>query len=771
MINVQQVGLSFHAVADKLQEIKRDLTRFELRQQQGAEMQKHLNDFCAQVAKQERTTGEFENTLRQFWVILMADCQFVLDPNVALAARCDSSCLERNTILCLCAELRLHGCWLHGTLHKCGASYPSCKMIYTTIELQEMCLFSKTHLGYARIANSDSTYRNQRSTDGGAGHSNRKYTDSRREMNSLRDTFRIADPRDDIISAHVHELMGDSAVTEVEKSSEQIYAEMEFEIQKEKKKRKITPEPKKVEPVPAPAPALPTLPVTAKEPKLKTEDKHSIDKIAQYLKELEEKEERFNAGKKPIQAAPPPKALKARVSEKQKDKLRRIAEAKMHVVVNTILNDLLDKGARKYYNEYIAKAHTARLAAIIDSHLKNAQRDRVLPNLAHILTSIANAREEVEEISVELEWPKQAADRYSKIIISLWKTCFASPYVRDQLDASLSSPAADRRRKRNQARRAQRASRNGSPVRPGIVTTMTTTTTKSNNNTASEMGITHTPTSADLATLRQVALAVLYSLKKGLYLTVANSIFMSGQGGSVAGQDVCVFAPCEALALLMPPRSKTFYFGEVAQRALKARIARGYYGPAPFDPLEDLEHLDNVDEASASRSDAASMLLRRHSTRNSALKMRRDTSDFNSTRALISGKSDLRKASTESPRGVRSSSLVLSSRLGDELRSSQQAEIGRASRKRKKRSGTGHVALVDGERESGGSGYLSGLGNSSASAVSCVPMHMREPFLSGNSVNNKNLVYSERDMEDGFHFLRKSLESYGVKLHEVLNKI
>ena len=757
MISVLTKGLSFHEHVARLEPIKRDLTRFELRAQQGAEMAQHLHEFCSQVPREKKKTPDFEGMLRKFWVVLMADCQFALDPNVALAAHCDESCMKLNTVLLLSDELRLYGCWLHGTLHKCGTSYTTCKMIYTTDKLEESCIFSKVHLGHSLIYNSESTYNNQRSTDAGAGHSNSKYRESRVEMNALRDTFRVRDWRDDAMAEYIHDTTPGSMVTELKKSNAQIYAELQFHVDKEKKSAPSSPPPTKrkkattAEPTPPPLPPPPETPAPTKVA-AKDKDALKMEMIFEHIERLEKLEAQKMA-QRPTPPPPPPpmKTASAKVSERRLDKMRRVAEAKMHVVVTTVIDDLLDATARDHYNEYIRKEHKVHLTELINAHLKNAQRERVLPNLSHMLTTIDNASERVEEITVETQRPSQAVDRHTKIIVSLWKVCFHSPYVNEQLSASLSSPTAERRRERNKSRRATDGVRGGGG------------------------GVTHTPSSTDLATLRQLTLAVLYSLKSGFYIAVANSIFMSARGGTAAGQDVCVFAPCDALALLLPPRSKLFYFGEVAQRALRARMARGYFGPAPFDPLEDLAHLDNVQEAQAARSETAALLMRA-TDRNSAAKIARTSQQhsFSAARALLCNdagfEADSAAAAAGGAHNVRSVSLVHSSRIGQELRSLQQAEIGRAARKRKRRSGVGQVAIVDGERESNGGQFLSGSGNASSEAAA-LPIHLREPFLSGSALNHKNLVYSERDIEAGFHFLRKSLESYSVRLHEILNKV
>lgn len=685
MLNVQNKHLKFHEIIKSWPRIGCDQTRFELRSAQAQRMKKILLQFVTVATPELKKSRVFDGVLRKLWRDLMADCQFVLDPNLVERNVCNLECFKHHTMLRLSNEHHLYGCWLHGYVHKCDRNSQSCRSVFTAQDLEDICIFSGRSLGVTDIVYADSTYKEGFGSDGFDRH---KYALSREDMDTKRNSFRMlpeappAKSKEEL--AHEH--------------AARVYAELIKEKENEAPNSKIAalvahavkkPEAKRLKP---------QQPVAAHE---MSEVEARVDAAVQMAKEISEK-----------RGVDAPK-----VSDQRVDQMRRKSEAKVHATISTVFHDFLDSDSRKLYNEYCERAHRYALRRTIDEHLKNAQRDRVLPNTSKMLTKIANVNQNLEEILVEIDQPTQIIGRYTSLITMLWKICFASPYARAQIDLASNSPAQERRQKRNDSRRASRGGAGN---------------------------FTPTPINTGLCTLRQFTLAILYSLRTGFCVKIKNSL--------VSDSGKTVIAPDTKLSSMLPPRAKVHYFGEVARRALRCRLANSYFGPSQFDPLENIAQASETMDSHASHSDTITMLMR-HSKRGSTTERTIDDTHSDYQSMFIKNK-------RTDDASVRSASSIRSKSIAASLTHSQQSAIRKKSRKRRR--AADDIPLVEGEAETRNS-VLSSTGGSSASEAMCVAVNKREPFLNGH-----DLAYSEHAIEEGLRMLKMSLESYGSELQTLL---
>lgn len=405
--------------------------------------------------------------------------------------------------------------------------------------------------------------------------------------------------------------------------------------------------------------------------------------------------------------APAPKIPKAAVDEQKADKLRRIALARVEQVIEGVFHDLLESENRRVFNQYCEGEHEWRMKKKMDDYLKSVPRNQTLPNFSTMMTIIANVNNSLDQLVVDVDRPQQLIGRYKQIIKQLWNVCFASPYAKQQMELARDSPAQDRRRSRSSSPAAYR--------------------------------FTPTPSNTGLCTLRQFTLAILYSLNEGFSLQI-NSEFAIGSRGN----QITVFAANEKLAALLPPRAKVHYFGIVARRALSSRIARSYYGPARFNPLENLTLNEEAVEAREASSELSQFLSRGS----------RVDEDRTQLAMFSEGGAALREdhsASSLKSRGIAST-----------LINSQRSIIRRKSRKRKM--ADTDSALVVAERET--RNYTLGsaaAGASFTTLTTCVKPHLREPFLTA-----KAKIYTDQCIEEGLRMLSMSLQSYGTSLEHTL---
>jgi len=330
---------------------------------------------------------------RRVWLDLMCDFQFIKDPHAleTAANTCTVECMQQQTTLRLVPSLHLYGCWLHGTLHECECTSRTCKIVFTDVDLNQVCVLSRRSLGFATIAHSDSTYRTDEGSD---GMSRYKYVLSAQHMNSLRDSFcNSVDSAQQIekrAAAYVDAASVDSTASylhlERDKFVERVYDDLQAQL------------------APAAEPAV---------------------------------------AKARVQpAAATAKQARGAASEHRVVQAKRESEARARQTIAMVIHDLLqNRETRSLYNEFTTKSYKATLTRIVDEHILNAQRDRTMPNASHILTAIANETQRVEELLVETSCDTQAVDRNIQSITALWKVCFGSPYAKQCLD----SPSTQRK--------------------------------------------------------------------------------------------------------------------------------------------------------------------------------------------------------------------------------------------------------------------------------------------------------------------------------------
>jgi len=686
---------------ETLDQIVRDPPRIEMRRHQAMIMSKIMRNYCLNYNDElkKKDPKRFETLVNILWRDLMADYQYVLDPLSFELNNCTIDCFNQKTMTCISSELRLYGCWIHGHVHHCKGKHESCRMVYITHDLQEICIFSGVSLGYTSIANADATYK---TGFGSSGFERHKYNLCREDMESKRRGFCIR-PN---LPSKPH---GDNDATENEVNRrKRIYEMMEDDLQKDINAQSHTISSSLQRIVPS-----------------KTSYSSMPDAKRSCVREEKQKSPAKATANGALSAAlasaapPPPKIEKnkkgspavvnaSNVSAQRVDRLRRTAIATAKVTIENVFFDLLDSEGRRLYNQYSEGEHEWKLKTTMDNYFKSVQRQKTLPNAMHMTTLVANVNNSLEILIVDVDRPSQIIGRYAQIIMSLWNLCFSSPYAKSQIEMARQSPVQERRR-----------SRSSSPA---------------------TYRFTPTPINSGLCTLRQFALAIIYSLRDGFSVRINDSFAL----GSI-GQSMTVVAPNEKLSALLPPRSKIHFFGDVARRALRSRIVQNVFGPSRFDPLENLQENQTSADARSSSVDTL-RLLGKGSQRNYSIE---NTSDALSI--FGEGASD---------QSGRSSISSKSKSISSSLINHQRSSIRRKSRNRKKIL----APVIEGVKETRNYS-ISGSGENGGSESMFVPCHHREPFLT-----NGKIVYSQYCIEEGLRMLKMSLESYGPKLNTVLQK-
>lgn len=215
------------------------------------------------------------------------------------------------------------------------------------------------------------------------------------------------------------------------------------------------------------------------------------------------------------------------------------------------------------------------------------------------------------------------------------------------------------------------------------------------------------------------------------------------------GPSLTVFAANEKLAALLPPQAKVGYFGQVARRALASRIARSYFGPSRFDPLENLAANEEAADARAAGSEVSHLISR--GFQGGAYSIANQNTQLS---VFTEGGATLQRTQNSSSR----KSLSIASSLIN----SQRSAIRRKSRKRKNAHDS---AMVVAERETRDYTLTGGANRSGITESVCVQPHHMEPFLTLDAK-----IYSEHCIQEGLLMLKMSLESYGAKLEKVLQE-